>query len=53
MHHEVYPIIIHCIPASFDPTSQANTDKLIDNNANMLGSFKHMCWANAKKAQAE
>ncbi|KAG8987731.1 hypothetical protein FRB94_001524 [Tulasnella sp. JGI-2019a] len=53
MCHEVYPIIIHCAPASFDPTSQANTDKLIDDNANMLGSFKHMCWVNAKKAQAE
>ncbi|KAG9021823.1 hypothetical protein FRB95_001389 [Tulasnella sp. JGI-2019a] len=53
IHHEVYPIIIHYVPASFDPTNQADADKLIDDNANVLGSFKHMCWANAKKAQAE
>ncbi|KAG8994557.1 hypothetical protein FRB94_009804 [Tulasnella sp. JGI-2019a] len=53
MCHEVYPIIIYHIPTSFDPTSQADTDKLIDDNANVLGSFKCMCWANAKKAQAE
>ncbi|KAG9024132.1 hypothetical protein FRB95_012045 [Tulasnella sp. JGI-2019a] len=50
---EVFPIIVHRVPTSFDPTSKADTRKLREDNPNALGSLKQVCWVNAKKAQGE
>ncbi|KAG8988234.1 hypothetical protein FRB94_000979 [Tulasnella sp. JGI-2019a] len=46
---EVYPLIVHCVPTTFDPTSPSDIKALKEANPDPLGSFKWMCWGNAKK----
>lgn len=46
LRRRVYPIIIHGIPTTFDPSSQAHTHDFIEENHGVLDTMTRIVWAN-------
>lgn len=52
LKRKIYPVIVHGIPTTFDPTNQRHTQTLINENHGVLDSATRMIWANKFSIQS-
>lgn len=52
LKRKLYPVIVHGIPTTFDPSNRRHTHALIDENHGVLDSSTRMIWANKFSIQS-
>ncbi|KAG0138933.1 hypothetical protein CROQUDRAFT_20307, partial [Cronartium quercuum f. sp. fusiforme G11] len=45
---DIFPIIVHGIPTSFNPNNTSHIQKLMDENTGVLDTLQRVLWANQK-----